>query len=167
MANPPLTLTNAYQGKSREFYFKCAEMVCKLLESTNVKKNINEMCDKELIKTDVEFDIRIMVFPGQGKPEIKGTNLRGMTDFEAKQMSIYPPFQYKDTIPDWLTIDDSHVQDQITMISIKSLVHEILHKKYNQIFMQEKKIDIDELEAIVIAKSLEYTAKILHAIGII
>jgi len=147
IANPPKEMVEKYSKDAYEFYSKYANLVCEILKDKNVQKFIDKMITKECIEKKVS-DVRVMLFPS-----LKGEMARGGT-YNAKlgQISIFNRMEIPEDTPKhkmkWLIdmLEDKKIVEGIFIESVLNLIHEVLHVKYSNDYMEEHGLTRDEIE---------------------
>lgn len=127
VANIPDDMLDALSPRRRRYYEKKAWKVANILNHKIVQSLLMEVIKSEQIREDNILDIRVMVLPSKKDREY-GEHLFGLYDADEGRISIYPAVKYKGS--KFLT--DPMVSFQFIKESIDTLIHEVLHAKYQK-----------------------------------
>jgi len=149
-AEPWQEFINAFKKHERDFYFKQANLVVEILSSERVQTFLRQIIKKEEIEENLISDIRVMVFPSKIDREDACTTEKSRVSYHkgrfnkrTRQISIYPPIMLgskEDRDPETLIcalcpkegdLKEFYRLPLIPVLSVMSLIHEILHCKYS------------------------------------
>ncbi len=141
IANPPPQLLAKYTRKEREFFFKYASFVLKIVENERVLDRLRGIFEKETIRIERPVDLRIMVFPARPLSGRPSRMLHGSYSQSSSQISLYPlklPREWVGT--EGLDMFTTRIENlpvkrrrlllEISRSAVSTLVHEILHVKF-------------------------------------
>jgi len=153
LANPSEIVTKTFPEHIRKFYFQHAKKSFEIINSEKIQKILDEILNSEEISREKIYDVRIMIFP----PILDPHYTSGMINHDLGQISIFPIFSYSGEviIPDCLlNFENEDLIFVITVHIFNTLVHEILHLKYDN-------------EEIIEKKTEEYAARMCKKLGFV
>jgi hypothetical protein len=153
LANPSQELMSSFPKTICEFYVKYSQKIFEILNKNEIQAFFDDFLSSEKITKHQNFDIRIMIFPSLFSQQY----VCGTINEDLSQISLYPIFSHagQKKIPACLL--DFHNEDLIFIMTVhivQTLVHEILHLKYTNEDIAEK-------------KSTEYVSKLCKNLGYI
>ena len=155
VANPPQTLVKEFPEDLQKFYFRLANITYRFLSLPITQKFLLFIIDKEKIEREGIKDVRIMVFPSKDVNQFY--KLAGRYNEIKKQISIYPPiFDFSPQtkkLPSWFfeifegkTKEDEEILRFLYIEILQTIIHEILHVKYNSGYAKKKGLNKDDIE---------------------
>jgi hypothetical protein len=143
IANPPPTLLAKYTAKEKTFFYDYSAFVLRLLQDEKVTGRIHQIISAERIVSDRAVDVRVMLFPARTFRGRQNRILHGSYSESASQISLYPLRISKEWIRregldlfqkgfESLSQKELKLLYQISETAISTMIHEILHVKFQQ-----------------------------------
>ncbi len=143
IANPPPALLTKYTVKEKAFFYDYATFVLHLLQDERVTGRIHQVISAERIVSDRSVDVRVMIFPARTFRGRQNRILHGSYSESASQISLYPLRISKEWIRregldlfrtrfESLSQSKLKLLYQISESAISTMIHEILHVKFQQ-----------------------------------
>lgn len=170
IANPPESLFKEYPEGLRSFFFNYSKKVYQFFTNDVVQEFLDELIENEEIDKDKIKDIRIMVFPSSRK--VGDRQRAGYYNEIRRQISVHPfIFNSEKDIPDWIKKSVVMKESEPALIfmiivdQMKTMIHEILHLKYDSGYRKKHDLTKNQVEEIVDDSSKEYFSKFLESFG--
>jgi hypothetical protein len=143
LAKPPDYVLAKFPRYEREFFLGYAKFILRLLLSEEIRNLLTTLVVSEGIRSDRSIDLRVMIFPAKQLRRQPSRILYGSYSHSLAQISLYPLRINKNTIrregmelfsttPDSQSIPQRKLTREITIAAISTLIHEVLHVKFQQ-----------------------------------
>jgi hypothetical protein len=143
LAKPPEYVLVKFPRYEREFFLSYASFILKLILSGEIRELLSILVSAEGIRSDRSVDLRVMIFPAKQLRRQPLRILYGSYSHSLAQISLYPLRISKDRIrregtelfassPNGLSIPQRKLIGEIATAAISTLIHEVLHVKFQQ-----------------------------------
>src|SRR5713101_4653476 len=143
LAKPPDYVLVKFPRYEKEFFHAYANFILKLILSSDIRELLSALVSAEGIRSDRPIDLRVMIFPAKQLRRQPSRILYGSYSHTLAQISLYPLRISKDRIRregtelfatrlNDLSIAQRKLIGEIATAAISTLVHEVLHVKYQQ-----------------------------------
>jgi hypothetical protein len=143
LAKPPEYVLVKFPRYEREFFLNYASFILKLILSSEIRELLSTLVSAEGIRSDRSVDLRVMIFPATQLRREPSRILYGSYSHSLAQISLYPLRISKDRIrregPELfassligLSIAQRKLVGEIATAAISTLIHEVLHVKFQQ-----------------------------------
>jgi hypothetical protein len=143
LAKPPEYVLVKFPRYEREFFLGYANFILGLILSPEIRELLSNLVASEGIRSDRSIDLRVMIFPAKQLRRQPSRILYGSYSHSLAQISLYPLRISKDRIRregtelfatrlNDLSIAQRKLIGEIASAAISTLVHEVLHVKFQQ-----------------------------------
>src|SRR2546426_12737252 len=142
LAKPPEYVLAKFPRYEREFFHGYAKFTLGLILSQEIREMLSVLVSSEGIRSDRSVDLRVMIFPAKQLRRQPSRILYGSYSHSLAQISLYPLRISKDRIRREgaelfavhldLSIAQRKLIGEIATAAISTLIHEVLHVKFQQ-----------------------------------
>jgi NurA-like 5'-3' nuclease len=143
LAKPPDYVLVKFPRYELEFFQGYANFILRLILSSDIRELLSTLVSAEGIRSDRAIDLRVMIFPAKQLRRQPSRILYGSYSHTLAQISLYPLRISKDRIRregtelftsslKRLSIAQRKLVGEIATAAISTLIHEVLHVKFQQ-----------------------------------